>query len=324
MTDEAETAAEADDGAEDAEVDADTESGEGIEDGDFLRIEYTVRTADDGEVVDTTDRDLAEEEGFDLEEREFGPRVVVVGGEELFDAVDEDLVGKAAGASNAVHIPAADAFGAYDEEEVRTVSADRIPEDERYPGAHVDIDGQHGHVETIIGGRARVDFNHPLAGEDLEYEYEVVEVITHPVEMAKGLLQARFDVAPEISIETDEVEEEVTVEPDEDDEDAKPETTTEVVEKRTLYIESVPQLQFNQQWMFGKQQVAQELIDRLDIDRVIVQEIIDGQPAGPMGGMPGMMGGTGGAPGAGEEGLGEALEDAEVDADELVEELDDE
>lgn len=309
--------------SEEAEAEADTEvaadeadeSG-GIADGDFVKLGYTVKVAENGEVVDTTDRELAEDEGFDVEDREFGPRVVVVGGEELFDAVDSDLVGKEAGATGSVHIPAEDAFGEYDQEEVRTVSADRIPEDDRYPGAHVDIDGQHGHVETIIGGRARVDFNHPLAGDDLEYEYEVTEVITDPIEKAKGLLQSRFDVAPNVWIETDEVEEEVTVEPDdEDDEDAEPETEVQTVEKETLYIESVPQLQFDQQWMFGKQQVAQDLIERLSLDRVIVQEIIEAQPAGPMGGMPGMMGGAGGGD------LEAALEDTEVDAEELVEDI---
>ncbi|MFB6104970.1 MAG: peptidylprolyl isomerase [Halobacteriaceae archaeon] len=285
---------------------------DGIQSGDFVRIAYTVRVAEDGEVVDTTDRELAEEEGFDVEDREFGPRVVVVGGQQLFDPVEDAIIGGEAGDTGTVDIPVTEAFGEYDQDEVRTVSADKIPEDDRYPGAHVDVDGQHGHVETIIGGRARVDFNHPLAGDDLEYEYEILEVITDPVEKAQGLISARFDVEPEIWIQTDEVEEDVETEDGE--------TETETVEKETVYIESVPELQFNQQWMFGKQQVAQDIIDRLDVDRVIVQEVIDAQPAGPMGGMGGMMGG-------GEEDLGdleEALEDADVDAEDLAEELDEE
>jgi FKBP-type peptidyl-prolyl cis-trans isomerase SlyD len=74
----------------------------------------------------------------------------------------------------------------------------------------------------------------------------------------------------------------------------------------------------NQQWLFQKQQIAQQVMDRLDLDRVIVQETIDGT-GGMMGGMGGMMGGMGGAGGADVE---EALEDVDVDADEIVEELD--
>jgi FKBP-type peptidyl-prolyl cis-trans isomerase SlyD len=75
----------------------------------------------------------------------------------------------------------------------------------------------------------------------------------------------------------------------------------------------------NQQWMFQKQQIAQDLMDKLDLDRVIVQETIDGM-GGMMGGMGGMMGGMGGGGGAPAD-VEEALDDVDVDADEIVEEL---
>jgi len=83
---------------------------------------------------------------------------------------------------------AEDAFGEYDPDEVETVKADKIPEDSRYPGAQVQIDNRQGYLETIIGGRARVDFNHPLAGEDLEYEYEILEAIEDREQQAAGML----------------------------------------------------------------------------------------------------------------------------------------
>ncbi|CQH57837.1 FKBP-type peptidylprolyl isomerase [Halobacterium hubeiense] len=291
---------------------SETEQG-GLQEGDFVQLSYTAYTVDSGELVDTTDEEVAEEEGVDTEEQEFSPRTIVIGEGHIFEDVEDDLVGKDVGDTGEVVVE--QAFGEYDDEEVRTVSANKIPEDERYPGAHVDIDGEHGHVEAVIGGRARVDFNHPLAGEDVEYEYEILDQVEDTVEKARGLLQMYFDAELDMHLETDEVEEEVTEETD----DGETETTTETVEKETLYIEQSPQLQFNQQWMMGKDQILNQIIDMLDIDRVIVQEIIDGQPAG----MPGMMGGMGGMGGG--EGLGdveEALEDADVDADEIVEELD--
>ncbi|GAA0267131.1 FKBP-type peptidyl-prolyl cis-trans isomerase [Halobacterium noricense] len=291
---------------------SETEQG-GLQEGDFVKLSYTAHTVDSGELVDTTDEEVAEEEGVDTEEQEFSPRTIVIGEGHIFDDVEQDLVGKEVGDTGEVVVE--QAFGEYDDEEVRTVSANKIPEDERYPGAHVDIDGEHGHVEAVIGGRARIDFNHPLAGEDVEYEYEILDQVEDTVEKARGLLQMYFDADLDMHLETDEVEEEVT----EETEDGETETTTETVEKETLYIEQSPELQFNQQWMMGKDQILNQVIDMLDVDRVIVQEIIDGQPAG----MPGMMGGMGGMGGG--EGLGdveEALEDADVDADEIVEELD--
>ncbi|MCD2199682.1 peptidylprolyl isomerase [Halobacterium sp. KA-4] len=291
---------------------SETEQG-GLQEGDFVKLSYTAYTVDSGELVDTTDEEVAEKEGVDTEEQEFSPRTIVIGEGHIFEDVEQDLIGKEVGDTGEVVVE--QAFGEYDEDEVRTVSANKIPEDERYPGAHVDIDGEHGHVEAVIGGRARVDFNHPLAGEDVEYEYEILDQVEDTVEKARGLLQMYFDADLDMHLETDEVEEEVT----EETEEGETETTTETVEKETLYIEQSPELQFNQQWMMGKDQILNQVIDMLDIDRVIVQEIIDGQPAG----MPGMMGGMGGMGGG--EGLGdveEALEDADVDADEIVEELD--
>ncbi|QLC32661.1 peptidylprolyl isomerase [Halarchaeum sp. CBA1220] len=299
-----------------------SEESEGLQAGDFIKLAYTARTVEGGDLVDTTDEEVAEEEGVDTDEQEFAPRTLVLGDGHIFEPVEEDIYGKEVGDTGTVVVPAADAFGEYDESEVRTVSADKIPEDDRYPGGHVDIDGEHGHVETIIGGRARVDFNHMLAGEDIEYKYEIVGEVEDRVEKAQGLLSMYFDAELDMHIETDEVEEEVQVESDEDEE---PETETETVEKETLYIEQSPQLQFNQQWMMGKQQILQQIMDQIDVDRVIVQEIIDGSGmGGMMGGMGGMMGGAGGAGGEDLGDIEDALEDADVDADEIVEELDEE
>ncbi len=294
---------------EDADETADAASDDGLRTGDFVRIEFTARTVEDGRLVDTTDQDVASEEGIDDEQRSFGPRVVILGEGHLFPAVEDDMEGKSIGDEGSVVVPAAEAFGEHDPDEVRTVSADRIPEDDQYPGAHVDIDGEHGHVEAIIGGRARVDFNHPLAGEDIEYNYAIIDHVEDRIEQAKGLLGAYIDVDPEMSIETVAVEEEQRVEPEDDDEDADPEFETVTVDKETLYIESTPQLTMNQQWLFSKQQIAQELIDRIGVDRVVIREIIEGGAAGPMG------------MGLGDADLDDALDDADIDAAELEDEL---
>jgi FKBP-type peptidyl-prolyl cis-trans isomerase SlyD len=320
---EAEPAEDVETEAADAEDVAETEESEeetGLQRGDFVTIAYTARTVEDGTLVDTTDPEIAEEEGVG-EDQEFAPRTIVIGEGHVFGAVEDDIVGKEVGDEGTVTVDAAEAFGEFDQDEVRTISVDRIPEDDRYPGAHVDIDGQHGHVETVIGGRARVDFNHPLAGEDVEYEYEILDQVEDREEKAQALLDTMLDIDLELWFETDVEEEEQLVEDDDadaddEDEEEEPEYETVEVEKDTLYIEAVPQLTMNQQWMMGKQQIAQQLVEQLGVDRVIVQETL-GEGMG-MGGLGGMMGGMGGMGGGDIE---EALEDEDIDADELVEEL---
>ena len=297
---------------DESEEDADTEP-EGLQNGDFVELEYTAYTVEGDQLVDTTDPDVAEEEGVDAQGQEFKPRTIVLGEGHIFDDVEDAVVGSEVGDEGTVTITAEDAFGEYDPDNVQTVSAEKIDEDDRYPGANVQIDGQQGYISTIIGGRARVDFNHPLAGEDVEYEYEIVGAVDDREERAAGLFEMYLGFEPELWIETEEVEEEVPVEPDEDDdEDAEPEFETEVVEKETIYLEAEPQMTMNQQWMMGKQQIGQEIIDKVGVDRIVVQEVIEGM--GDMG-LGGMMGGMGGGD------LEAALEDADVDADEIVEEL---
>ena len=335
--DEDENAAEAEQAATEADVEESVDEGEeeqeGLQYGDFIELGYTARTVEDGTLVDTTDTEVAEEEGVG-EDQEFGPRTIVLGEGHVFGPVEEDIVGSEVGDEGSVVVEAQDAFGEMDEEEVRTVAVDRIPEDDRYPGAHVTIDGERGHVETLIGGRARVDFNHPLAGEDIEYEYEVLDQVEDREEKARALMDVFLDIELEVWFETDVEEEERLVEPDEeeaeadtdadadadaDDEEAEPEPEYETVEveKETLYIEATPQLTMNQQWMMGKQQIAQQLVEQLGIDRVIVQETLgEGMGKGGLGGMMGGMGGGGGD-------IADALEDEDIDADEIVDELED-
>ena len=319
MSDEAEAdeAEQADDVAE-SEDEAETQ---GLQEGDFIELDYTARTVEEGMIVDTTYEDIAEEEGIDQEDRTFEPRTLVLGEGFIFEGVEADIYGGEVGTTGSVEIDAPEAFGEFDEDEVRTISANKVPEDDRYPGAQVQIDGDQGRIETIVGGRARVDFNHPLAGEDIEYEYEVVGEVDDRQERAQALFRMYLEMDLEMWFETDTVEEEQLVQPDEDeaeaddDEPPEPETETVEVEKETLYIEADPQLTMNQQWMFQKQQICQQVIDLLGIDRVIIQEVIDGSGMGM--GMGGMMGGMGGGGGD----IEEALEDADVDADEIVEEI---
>ena len=302
--------------SEEADETEETET-TGVQDGDFVRVAYTARTTEGNQLVDTTDEEVAEEEGV-ADQGEFEPRVITLGEQHLFPTVEEDIEGKEPGESGSVTVSAENAFGEYDESEVRTVSADKIPEDSMRPGAQVDIDGEQGYLETIVGGRARVDFNHPLAGESVEYEYELLDEVEDTLERAEGLFGMFLDVDLEMRLEEEEVEETSVEEPD--DEDGEPETVTETVEKTSLYIESTPQLAMNQQWMFQKQQIGGQVIDQTEIDRIVIEEVIDGSGMG-MGGMMGGMGGMG--MGGGEEGadIEEALEDADIDADELAAEI---
>ena len=153
-----------------------------IKEGDHVCLEYTAVTVtegkyDDERLVDTTDKDRILNEGVGTGGQYIGPRTIVVGEENLFKRVENALIGKEVGDKGEVVVPAEDGFGDHDPDNVETVSVSEIDENNRHPGERVDVDGRQGYVETIVGGRARIDFNHPFDGEDIRYEFEIVDVL---------------------------------------------------------------------------------------------------------------------------------------------------
>jgi len=282
----------------------DVNESEGLQEGDYVSLEYTATTVpeedEESRLVDTTSEERAAEEGIDTDEQEFGPRTVEVGGGHLFEDVEDALVGAEVGDTGEVVVAAENAFGEHDPDDVETVSAKKIEEDDRYPGAQVNLDGRQGYVETIVGGRARVDFNHPLAGEDVEYEFEVVDVIEDDEEKAAASVEMYAGAEVDVEIDT------VTETRVEEDDEGEEKEVEEEVEKRVLYIEATPEMSMNQQWLFSKQQVVDELMHDFDLDRVVIRETFDHDDTHGGMGMPGMMGGMGGD-----------LEDADIDEEDI-------
>jgi peptidylprolyl isomerase len=114
---------------------------------------------------------------------ESGPMELVIGEDDFFTQIEEALVGMAPGEKKTVKIPAEDAFGDYDEDKVFTVPRGEIPDD-IYPevGQELELTGEDDEIleVTVIEvdeENITLDANHPLAGEDLSYEVELVEIL---------------------------------------------------------------------------------------------------------------------------------------------------
>ena len=162
--------------------------------GDKVRINYT-GTLEDGSVFDTTikeegccqdddcgcsDDDGCDDDGCGCES---GPMELTIGNEEFFPQVEEALVGMAPGEKKTVTIPAVDAFGEYDEEEVFSISRDQLTGDiVPEVGMELELTGDDDEpvevtVVEVSDDTLTVDANHPLAGEDITYEIELLEII---------------------------------------------------------------------------------------------------------------------------------------------------
>jgi FKBP-type peptidyl-prolyl cis-trans isomerase 2 len=81
-------------------------------------------------------------------------------------------------------------FGQRDAKLVRIVP-NKVFKDQKFdpmPGMIVDFGGTKGKIQSVDGGRVRVDFNNPLAGHKLKYSVEVKEKIDNPQDQVRAIL----------------------------------------------------------------------------------------------------------------------------------------
>jgi peptidylprolyl isomerase len=130
--------------------------------GDLVSVHY-VGTLADGEQFDSS-------EGRDPLLFEIGTGAVIAG----FDA---GVLGMEIGETKTIDIPVEDAYGERDEANILEFPIEEVPEEYRVEGIEVTMgNGQPAKVIEVGDEIVRVDVNHPLAGEALTFELELVEI----------------------------------------------------------------------------------------------------------------------------------------------------
>ena len=171
-----------------------------ISDGDFIRLSYTAKL-EDGTVVDTTDEEVAKKHDIFNENARYGDIYLVVGKGHVLPGLEEDIKGKEVGYKGTVEVPPEKAFGEYNPELKDTFSVNRFKERPEV-GQRVRIGDKLGTVERIVGRRVIVDFNHPLAGKKIIFEYEIKEKLEKPEDKIKALFVIHTGIdAKDVKIE---------------------------------------------------------------------------------------------------------------------------
>ena len=170
-----------------------------IKDGDFVKLSYTGSAS--GMVFDTTDEDAAKKANIHSPSAIYGPIIVCVGQKHVITGLDEELVGKKAGAEADVTVAPEKAFGERDPKKVQSYAKNKFPE-KPVRGQRVNVGEQgEGTVVDVIGSRVIVDFNSPLAGQTLIYHYKIEEIVTDPLEEFKGLIRLYAGKEMEVSLD---------------------------------------------------------------------------------------------------------------------------
>jgi peptidylprolyl isomerase len=138
-----------------------------VRNGDVVRIHYTAKTADGAE-FDSSGQD---------------PLELQVGAGQVIAGLDRRIDGMTVGETNTVTVPAEEGYGPRDETKVRAVPRSAVPDPDRTEiGTRLQASTRDGRKIplTVVGlddEKVTVDANHPLAGHDLVFDVEVVEIV---------------------------------------------------------------------------------------------------------------------------------------------------
>ncbi|RYY60887.1 MAG: peptidylprolyl isomerase [Chitinophagaceae bacterium] len=139
-----------------------------VKSGDKVKVHYHGKL-DNGETFDKS-------EGREPLEFEVGSGMVIKG-------FDDGVTGMTVGEKKTVRIPAEQAYGAQNPDMLIEMPKDRFPQDMEIevgmPLAMSDGQGQQFQVviTEIKDDSVMLDANHPLAGKDLTFDLELVEIV---------------------------------------------------------------------------------------------------------------------------------------------------
>ena len=146
-----------------------------LEKGDFIEIEMTISS--DGKVFDTTDKELAKKHGLQAA----GNKKVVFGNNMLLPKVEEKLKDTKEKEEFSMHLSVEDAFGLKKKDLFQTYPEKVFKEQNLriVVGQIYNFDGNYGKVKSASRGRVLIDFNHPLAGKEVDISCSLVRKITN-------------------------------------------------------------------------------------------------------------------------------------------------
>ena len=143
-----------------------------VKKGDKVKVHYHGRL-DSGETFDKS-------EGREPLEFEVGSGMVIKG-------FDDGVTGMAVGDKKTVNIPFDEAYGPRNPDMIIEMPKERFPKDmELEVGMPLGMsDGQGQQFQVVVmeikDDVVLLDANHPLAGQDLTFDLELVEIITKPL-----------------------------------------------------------------------------------------------------------------------------------------------
>lgn len=173
-----------------------------LQNGDFVKLDFTGIDAEDGSVFDTTKEDIAKEHDIHDQRMTYEPITVCIGEGHVLPGLDKQLIGKDEESSFEVTLKPEEAFGKKDASLIKLMPLKQFKKQDLkpQPGLDVSVDGMRGTVKTVSGNRVIVDFNHPLASHDITYKITTRKKVEDLAEQVKSLIEMGLRFTPEVKV----------------------------------------------------------------------------------------------------------------------------
>jgi len=170
-----------------------------LKDGSIIEIDYTGKAILTGNVFESTIEKKAIAAGIFSEKNQYKPMVVVVGEGHVLPGLEKTLKEIKQGEERKVLVKPEEGWGERKPGNIVVVPLQQFKKEKMqpFPGLVVEVNGRQGKIQSVNGGRVRIDFNHPLAGKELEYELKIVREITAPKEQVEALYKKYFYMVPD-------------------------------------------------------------------------------------------------------------------------------
>ena len=198
-----------------------------MDNGAIVHIDYDLYNAGTEKLIETTREETAKEHEMHDESRPYSPMITIVGDGRLIPGFESHLA-----------------------QAIETISQNVLLRSVRDPnslaiGSPVDIGGRTGILQFLSAGRARIDYNHPLAGVKLRYSYQIVKVVEDREEKVQTLMK--------MNTGKDDFE----IEFDGDD----------------LTLTLPEEMAYDQNWAFTKFSLVTTLREHVGVGKVIFREV---------------------------------------------------
>ena len=136
--------------------------------GDTVKVDYTGKL-EDGTILDAS--------------ASRGPLQFTIGGGQIIPGFDKAIIGMNVGDKKTINVPSDQAYGPHLEDKVLEVNQDQIPKDLNLEvGQQVQVPQKDGSriffvVTDVSETSVTLDGNHPLAGKDLVFDIQLVEIL---------------------------------------------------------------------------------------------------------------------------------------------------